>query len=195
MEPDRSVPGFQIRDSPWAGLPGRRQWRPKRSSDELRVAERLAGVCTSPQVCYLPLVQRDPQQLPPRGGTSRFQPERFVQRPRRTTLGTMGGGTGPAICLGCSDQARADGVPLNVAERRPEVSRGKRTGKEAILPQVSHPPPLRVPVLGIAAVHSPKQHGQAVVPLRNGDPVDMVGHQAVDQRSGLSFLRGCRRSG
>ena len=74
--------------------------------------------------------------------------------------------------------AGTDRIALRIGQGGPEVEPVERAGEEAVLPEVSGPARADVVVLGVTAVDATQQDGQRVLVFRDGDEVDVIGHQA-----------------
>jgi hypothetical protein len=96
---------------------------------------------------------------------------------------------GPAVGPGVSADFGSNRVLLDVAQGPEEVIRVQRTGEISVLPQMPAPAVHAVDILGIEKIGPAQGFGQRIFPLRRGDQVDMVGHQAIAVDSDPKLLR------
>jgi hypothetical protein len=85
------------------------------------------------------------------------------------------------------DEAGADGVAFDVGESGPEVTGAERAGEVAVLPEVADAAVAGVVVLGVATLEAAQEDGEGVGALREGDEVDMVGHEAPAEEADAGF--------
>lgn len=88
-------------------------------------------------------------------------------------------GAGPSEGLGRGHDAGANRVALGVTECGPEVALVQRAGVEAALPDVSASRLPGIEVGGVASVRIAEREGKGLRPPRDGDEMNMVGHEAV----------------
>jgi len=98
----------------------------------------------------------------------------------------------PRPILGAADQARADGIERDVADRGGEMRLVHRARAEAPLPEMPGAALARVDMAGIAAVHRRERAAHAVGIARHQHEVDVVRHQHpgpdLDGGSAISFI-------
>jgi len=84
--------------------------------------------------------------------------------------------------LRSGDDAGPDGIHLDVAEDEGEAGEGNHTGEEAALPEVAGQAASGVEILGVAAMDTAEEDGHGVGPGGAGEPVDVIGHEAIGQQ-------------
>jgi len=109
-------------------------------------------------------------------------PERQVQQRVRRGRQAVSGGARPREGFGFRYQAGADRVQLGVAQGGPEVRRVQRAGIVAALPDVARGRVQGVKIGRVTSMDLLERRGERVGPLRDGDQVHVVRHEAVTEQ-------------
>lgn len=120
------------------------------------------------------------------GGLPEESPPVFHHGQKRSDLdqpviepGQVSGGAAPGIVLGTSDQAGPNGIPFDVARGRKEIVIIENERGETPLPQVPAPLLAEVDASRVASMGLANGPAQSILRGRNGDEVDVIGHEAV----------------
>lgn len=100
----------------------------------------------------------------------------------------MRSGTRPAIILRTLDHPGTYRVAFHIPHRRPQISFIQWRRKKPPLPEVPLPTPRTVNPLGVTHMQRLEYPVQSVIGCRNGNQVNMVGHEAIGEYFNLKFL-------
>lgn len=96
----------------------------------------------------------------------------------------VGGGGGPGVEFGAFDDFGAEGIAFDVGEGGDGVVGVAGDGVEAALPEVSGEELGAVEVAGVFGVGDAEGAGEGIGEVGDGDPVNVVGHEAVAEEAG-----------
>ena len=104
----------------------------------------------------------------------------------------VGGGGGPGVEEGVSDDAGADGVEFDVSEGGEQVSVLEDAGEISVLPEAAGADEAAVEVGGVLAVDGLHETGDRVGFVGAGEEMVVIGHEAVGEDVDVA---GCRVAG
>lgn len=105
-------------------------------------------------------------------------PAPVVEQAGRVAAGQVGRCARPVVSSGAVDEAGADRIEVDVGESFDQVRLSDRARVEPVLPQMPAAPAEAVGAQGKAVVGLADGLGHRIVAGRDGDEVDVVGHQA-----------------
>jgi len=130
------------------------------------------------------------QELPPARRVEVLEPRLGGQRQTRWRQAQVLRCAGPRMMLGALRQARPDGVELHVRQRVPDVGAGQNAGKIARLPEMAASAVAGVDVAGVGRVSPFEGAMERFRRLRDGDQMDVIGHQAESGELHAVAFRG-----
>ena len=150
--------------------------------DESCVAERQAGLGGVAQLGTDSIVVVVGCQIIRFAGEAEFAPQPGVEQGIGVETVDVRAGAGPNVVFGAFGQAGADGVEVDVGQRREQVRGAEGAGEEAVLPQVSAGAVQAVEALGVDAVGASQGLGERVGALGDGDEMNVIGQQTVAEQ-------------
>lgn len=87
--------------------------------------------------------------------------------------------TRPWVIVRCRNETGANRILLHISDCRVKMAFIQGAGKKTPLPKVTDGVHLPVKVSGILHMNDMESSGKRILPLRDADQVDMVGHKAV----------------
>jgi len=91
----------------------------------------------------------------------------------------VGGGAGPRVTEGIADDSGTDGVLLDVTDNGEGVGFVKRTGVEAVLPEMSGAGMETIDVLGVAEMRARHSESEGAWMRGDRDQMNVVSHETV----------------